>query len=45
MRLRANIKLFMLSVDETIVEKEPACNLNSSGTEFEVLEQIHEDSE
>ena len=34
-----------LSVDETIVEKEPACNLNSSGTEFEVLEQIHEDSE
>ena len=34
-----------LSVDETIMEKEPACNLNSSGTEFEVLEQIHEDSE
>ena len=34
-----------LSVEETIVEKEPACNLNSSGTEFEVLEQIHEDSE
>ena len=32
-----------LSVDETIVEKEPACNLNSSSTEFEVLEQIHED--
>ena len=27
------------------MEKEPACNLNSSGTEFEVLEQIHEDSE
>lgn len=35
----------VLSVDETIVEKEPACNLNSSGTEFEVLEQIHEDCE
>ena len=26
-----------------IVEKEPACNLNFSGTEFE--EQIHEDSD
>ena len=35
----------VLSVDETIVEKEPACNLNSSGNEFEVLEQILEDSE
>lgn len=35
----------VLSVDETIVEKEPTCTLNSSGTEFEVLEQIHEDSE
>ena len=31
-----------MSVDETIVEKEPACNLNSSGTEFEGSEQIHE---
>ena len=25
----------VVSVDETIVEKEPACNFNSSGTEFE----------
>lgn len=36
---------FVLSVDETMMEKEPACNLNSSGTEFAVLEQFHEDSE
>ena len=28
-----------------MMEKEPACNLNSSGTEFAVLEQFHEDSE
>ena len=32
----------VVSVDETIVEKEPACNFNSSGTEFEGSEQIHE---
>lgn len=36
---------FVLPVDETMMEKEPACNLNSSGTEFAVLEQFHEDSE
>ena len=35
----------VLSVDKTIMDKEPACNLNSSGSELEVLEQIHEDSE
>ena len=33
------------SLDEMIVEKEPAYNLNFSGTEFEALEQIHEDSD
>ena len=27
------------------MEKEPACNLNSSGSELEILERIHEDSE
>ena len=32
----------VVSVDETIVEKEPDCNLNSSGTEFEGSQQIHE---
>ena len=34
-----------VSVDETMLEKEPACNLNSSTTEFEVSEQVNEDSE
>ena len=35
----------VLSGEETIMEKEPACNLNSSGSELEILERIHEDSE
>ena len=32
----------VVSVDETIVEKESACNLDSPGTEFEGSVQIHE---
>ena len=35
----------VLSVEETIMEKEPACNLNSSRSEFEIFERIREDSE